>query len=272
MDCMEVKPRLLQFLEMLCSCSTKLHIIAVNDGALLLVQSSMKFEHKLGQVILTKLHRLSQYIFAGLKEMEQTSNSLLLQAENITIYHKPKPLQKSLSLTQGSTLGRSYDIFFKKFSLEPPPFMIHVDIICLESGNPDNYLIKNRAYATSKMVIEDMSEIICFGKSIVDRSSRIKLQCSCSELRRPIFRSHLLCMICSRCSNFVINHVAGLGNFTPAVLESFHERYDMDKKNLSNRKGLQLEGLLSHQYQNENSTLVTKSAPYYKFINCITYT
>ena len=63
MDCIchvmeEVKPQLLQFLEMLCLCSTKVHIIAVNDGALLLVKSSMKFEHKLGQAILTKLHRL----------------------------------------------------------------------------------------------------------------------------------------------------------------------------------------------------------------------
>ena len=266
MDCIchvteEVKRQLLQFVEMLCSCSTKVHIIAVNDGALLLVKSSMKFEYKLGQVILTKLHRLSQHIFAGLKEMEQKSNSLLLQAENITIYHKPKPLHKSHSLAQGSTLSRNHNILLKKFSLEPPPFIKHVDIICLKSGNPDHYLIKNRAYATSKVVIEDMSEIICSGKSIVDRSSRVKLQCSCSELRPPIFRSHLPCMICSRCSNFVMDHVAGLGNFTPAVLESFHEGYDMDKKCSSIRKGLQLEGMLSHQYENKDSTLVTKSAP-----------
>ena len=268
MDCIghvieEVKPQLLEFIKMLCSHSTKVHIIAVNDGALLLVKSLMKFECKLGQVILTRLHTLSQHTFAGLKEMEQKSNSLLLQAENITIYHNPKPLHKSLSLTQSSTLGRHRGIFLKKFSLEPPPFIKHVDIICLESGNPGHYLIRNRAYATSKVVIEDMSEIICSGKSIVDRSSRIRLQCSCIELRRPIYRSHLPCMICSCCSNFVMGHVAGLGNFTPAVLESFHEGYDMDKmeKCSSIRKGLQFEGMLSHQYQNKNSTLVTKSAP-----------
>ena len=256
-----MKP-LLEFLKMLCSHSTKVHIVAIDNGALLLVKSLTDFGYRLGQVILTKLHGLSQPIFAALEEMEQKSNSLLSQAENITIYHKPKPLYKSQSLTQSYRLSRNPKNLFKKFSVEPPPFIPRVDIICLES-NLDCYLKKRRECATSEMVIEDMSEIICFGKCIVDRSSRVRLQCSCNELRRPIYRSNLPCMICSCCSNFVIGYVEGLGNLTPTVLESLHEGHNKDKmkKCSSIHKGMQLEETLSCQYKNKTSTLITKSAP-----------
>ena len=254
--------KLLEFVKILCSHSTKVHIIAIGDGALLLVKSLTEFDCRLGQIILAKLHGLSQLIFTALEEMKQKSNSLLSQADNITIYHKPKPLHKSLSLTQSYRLGKNHKNLFEKLSLEPPPFIPRVDIICLES-NSDCCLKKRCACATSKMIIEDMSEIICFGKSIVDRSSRVRLQCSCNQLKRPIYRSNLPCVICSRCSNFVIGYVVGLGNLTPTVLESLHNGYDMDKmeKCSSIHKGMELEETLSCQYKNKNSTLITKSAP-----------
>ena len=158
-----MKP-LLEFLKMLCSHSTKVHIIAVDDGALLLVKSLTDFGYRLGQIILTKLHGLSQPIFAALKKMELKDNSWLSQVENITIYHKPKPLCKSLYLTQSYRLGRNHENLFKKFSLEPPPFIPRVDIICLE--NSSDHCQKKRCVCTSnEMVIEDMSEIIT-GKNL----------------------------------------------------------------------------------------------------------
>lgn len=253
----EVKPQLIQFLKILCSHSAKVHIIAVYDAALLLVKSLTKCDCKLGQVILTKLHWLSYDIFFGLQSMAQNVHS---QVENITIYYKPKPLYKSLSLTNSFTLGRDCDIFSQKC---PPPFIPNVDIICLES----NHQIPNCDYAVNKAVTEDMSEIICFGKSIAERSSRVKLQCACQELKRPIFRSNLPCTICSCCSNFVMEHVSGLSNCTPAVLEemeqSLHEEYNVEdkiEKHSRIHKQMQFEGMLSRQYNN-NSKFFTKSAP-----------
>ena len=262
----EAKPQLLRFLKMLCSYSTKVHIVAVYDAALLLINSLTEFECKLGQIILTKLHKLSECVFAGLQDMARRYNSLIFQAENITIYHKPKPLQKSLSLTRSVTLGRNHDTFFKKHLLEPPPFVPHVDIICL-GGTPECFQVKDCDYAVSKVVIEDMSEIICFRNSISKRSPRVMLQCGCNKLRPPIYRSHLPCMFCSCCSNFVIQHVAGLGTFTPFVIEemeqSLHEPYCADKmeKCSSVHKEMQLEGMLIHQYKSKKSILVMKSSP-----------
>ena len=263
----EAKPQLLRFLRMLCSHSTKVHIVAVYDAALLLINSLTEFECKLGQIILTKLQKLSECVFAGLQDMVRRHNSLLFQAENITIYHKPKPLQKPLSLTRSFTLGRNHDIFFKKHLLEPPPFVRYVDIICLAS-TPECFQVKDYDYAVSKVVVEDMSEIICFGNSISKRSPRVMLQCGCNKIRPPIYRSHLPCMISSCCSNFVLQHVAGLGTFTPFVFEemeerSLHERYCADKmeKCSSIHREMQLEGMLIHQYKSNKSTLIMKSSP-----------
>ena len=262
----KAKPQLLWFLKTLCSHSAKVHIIAVCDAALLLINSLTDFDCKLGQVIITNLHRLSQCVFAGLQNMVQKHNSLLFQAENITIYHKPKPLQKSLSLTRSFTLGRNHDMFFKKHLLEPPPFVPHVDIICL-GCTPEHCQVKDREYAASKAVIEDMSEIICFGKSISQRSCRVKLQCGCDKLRRPIYRSHLPCMICSCCSNFVIHHVTGLGTFTPFVFEEMEQSLlevssaNKKQKCSSIHKDMQIEGMLSRQCECQKPSLVTKSSP-----------
>ena len=252
----KVKPQqlLLEFLNMLCSLSTKVHIIAVSDAAHLLVKSLTRFEHKLGQVILTKLRRLSRQIFDGLQEMEQKSNSLLFQADNITIYHKPEPCQP---LMHSFSISSNQN---KKCPLEPPPFIPYVDIICLESI-PDFYQLKSRV---NKLVLEDMSEIICNGKSVADRALTVKLQCACKKLKPPIYRSHLPCTICSCCSYFVIGYIEGLPTCTPAFLEeieyNLHEHEcDVKEKRLCVHKKMQLEGMLCHQYYN-NSRFITKSA------------
>ena len=65
----EAKPQLLQFLKMLCSQASKVHIIAVHDGALLLVKSLNELEFNLGQVIFIRLLSLSSRIFTHIQEM-----------------------------------------------------------------------------------------------------------------------------------------------------------------------------------------------------------
>lgn len=220
----EVKPQLLQFIEMLCSYSTKVHIVAVNDAALLVMKlMSSKVNFSLGQVVFTRLATsLSSRIFADLRHLAEQNDSFSFHADNVTIYHHPKSCSKSLLPIRSLTFGSTSDIFSKKEMLEPPPFVTNVDIICL-GRHPNCSLMKNREYAVNKIIIEDMSEIICFGKKITDRSSRIKLQCGCRELHPPACRSHLKCTLCNCYCYFVLGCVIGLGNFTPSLLEEMQQ-------------------------------------------------
>jgi len=211
----KAKPKLLKFLNMLCAQSNKVHIVAVNDAALLLVKSLAKFNHKLGQVVFTKLLSLSTCIFDELQSMVGRDLSLLSQAENITIYHRPKSCRKTL--LRSFTVAGHHETFPKKTLLEPPPLIHKVDIICL--GNLSCSQLKIRDYSMDKVIIEDMSELISLGKTIAYRSPRIQLQCGCTKLKAPIYRSHLPCTLCSRLSYFVMGRVLGLGNFTPMFLE-----------------------------------------------------
>ena len=258
----KVKPELLKFLSLLCTQSSKVHIVAVNDAALLLVKSLAKFNHKLGQVVFTKLRSLSTRIFDELQSMVGRDLSLLSQADNITIYHRPKSCSKTL--LRSFTVAGHHETFPKKMLLEPPPLIHKVDIICL--GNLSCSQIKIRDYAMNKVIIEDMSELINLGKSVAYRSSRIQLQCGCTKLKAPIFRSHLPCTLCSKLSYFVMGRVLGLGNFTPMFLEEVsqsllesRQKEDKIKKCAEIRQNLQLEGMLNQQYQNSKS-IVTKSA------------
>lgn len=254
----EAIPQLLRFLKMLCSQASKVHIIAVHDAALLLVKTLNESEFNLGQVILTRLLSLSCSIFGYLQRMACKSESVLLQADNITIYHKPKSCNSSMFPLRSFTVASGQEILPKKLLLKPPPFVPKVDIICLGS-HPNRSLIKNREYAVNKVVIEDMSEIICFGKSVKDRSSRLRIQCGCRDLKPPTDRSHLPCKICNCYYYFVLGHVVGLGNFIPTVLEEmqqqilrqYHEKCDTHetKKCLSIYHKSQIEEIFSHQYR-----------------------
>ena len=258
----KAKPELLNFLNMLCAQSNKVHIIAVNDAALLLVKTLTKFNHKLGQVVFTKLLSLSLCIFDELQNMVNKDQSLLSQAENITIYHRPKSCTKTL--LRSFTVTGHGGMFPKKMLLKPPPLIHKVDIICI--GNLSCSQIKIRDYAMDKAIIEDMSELISLGKTIAYRSSRIQLQCGCSKLKAPIFRSHLPCTLCSRLSYFVMGRVLGLGIFTPMFLEEMSQSWlgsrqidDKIRKCAEIRQNLQLEAMLSQQHQT-SPPIVTKSA------------
>jgi len=258
----KAKPQMLKFINMLCTQYNKVHIVAVNDAALLLVKSLVKFDHKLGQVVFTKLLSLSTCIFDELQSMVGRDLSLLSQAENITIYHRPKSCSKTL--LRSFTVPGHHETFLKKTLLEPPPLIHKVDIICL--GNLSCSQLKIRDYTMDKGIIEDMSELISLGKTIAYRSSRIQLQCGCTELKAPIYRSHLPCTFCSRLSYFVMGRVLGLGNFTPMFLEEvsqslleFRQKEDKIKKCAEIHHNLQLEGMLSQQHQSATS-IITKSA------------
>ena len=251
------KPQLLQFLELLCSLASKVHIVAVHDGALLLVRTLTECRLSLGQVILTRLASLSSSIFAHLQEMTDKSESFLYQVENITIYHKPRSCRQAIFPLRSFAVENCQDIVPKKLLLEPPPPMPRVDIICLGS-HPNRNLIKNREYAANKVVVEDMSEIICFGKGIKDRSSRLRIQCGCLDLRLPIDRSRLSCKMCKCYNYFVLGHVIGLGCFMPAVFEEmqqifrdYHEKTKTDKrkKSLSLYQNPQIEEILYQQHR-----------------------
>lgn len=74
-----------------------------------------------------------------------------------------KRATQSMFLLRSFTVGSRQEILPKKLLLKPPPFVPKVDIICLES-HPNRSLIKNHQYTVHKVVIEDMSEIICSGK------------------------------------------------------------------------------------------------------------
>ena len=219
----EAKPQLLLFLEMLCSQASKVHIIAVHDGALLLVKALTECKLSLGQVILTRLANLSSSIFAHLQGMADKTESFLYQAENVTIYHKPKSCTPSVFPLRSFTARNCQDILPKKLLLEPPPLLRKVDIICL-GIHPNRSLIKNREYAVNKVVIEDMSDVICFGKGVKDRSSRLRIQCGCRDLRLPIDQTHRPCKMCNCYNHFVLGHVIGLGNFMPAFLEEMQQQ------------------------------------------------
>ena len=215
----ETKPQLLQFIEMLYLHSNKIHIVAVYDAALLVIKilsSVMNF--RLGQVVFTRLaSSLSSRIFEGLQKTGP------FNADNVTIYHQPKSCTKSLMPIRSFTFGSSGDVFSKKEMLEPPPFINGVDIICL-GKHPNSSLIKNREYAVNKVIIEDMSEIICFRKGVTERSSRVRIQCGCRELKLPrICRSRMKCTFCNCNSYFVLGCVIGLGNFTPSLLEEMQQ-------------------------------------------------
>ena len=253
----EAKPQLLQFFELLSSQAFKVHIVAVHDGALLLIKTLTECKIRIGQVILTRLASLSSSIFIHLQGMTDKSESLLYQAENITIYHKPRSCRQAIFPLRSFAVENCQDVLPKKLLLEPPPPMPRVDIICL-GNHPNRSLIKNREYAVNKVVIEDMSEIICFGKGIKDRSSRIRIQCGCLDLRLPIDRSRLSCKICKCYSYFVLGHVMGLGCFMPAVFEEmqqifkdYHEKTKTDnrKKSLSLYHNPQIEEILHQQYR-----------------------
>lgn len=220
----EVKPQLLQFIKMLRLHSTKVHIVAVNDAALLVIKLlSSEIDFCLGQVIFTRLAGLSSHIFKDLEKLANNNNSSSFNAENITIYHHPKSSSISVVPMRSLTFGSVADeIISKKILLEPPPFVANVDIICL-GRHPNSCLMKNREYAVNKVIIEDMSEIICFGRSITDRSSRIKFQCGCREPKPLICRSRLTCTLCNCCCYFVLGCVIGLGNFTPSLLEEMQQ-------------------------------------------------
>ena len=229
----KVKTQLLQFIRMLYLRSTKIHIVAVYDAALLVIKllSSAEMEFSLGQVIFTRLASLSSCIFDDLQKLADTDKSFSFQADNITIYHHPKSYSKSLLPIRSLTYGSTGEIFLKKVILEPPPFLKNVDIICL-GRHPHGSLMKNREYAVNKIIIEDMSEIICFRRSIIDRSSRIKFQCGCRELKPPTCRPRLTCTLCNCACYFVLGCVIGLGNFTPSLLEemqqSLLQKHDRD--------------------------------------------
>ena len=219
----KVKPQLLQFVRMLYSHATKVHIVAVHDAALLVMKLiSSEIEFNLGQVIFTRLASLSSSIFDDFQKLVDKDESFPFQADNVTIYHHPKSFSKSLLPIRSSTYGTNDDIFSKKTIIEPPPFFKNVDIICL-GRHQHNNLMKNREYAVNKIIIEDMSEIVCFGKSIIDRSSRIKFQCGCRELKPPVCRSRLTCTLCNCTCYFVLGCVIGLGNFTPSLLKEMQQ-------------------------------------------------
>lgn len=110
----EVKPRLLQFLTMLCSQASKVHVIAVHDGALLLVEALNHFELNLGQVIFTRLHSLSSRIFNDLHGMKDNSDSILYQADNVTIYYKPESCNSLMFPLRSFSIGSAQDITSKK--------------------------------------------------------------------------------------------------------------------------------------------------------------
>lgn len=216
----EVKPQLLQFIKMLCSQSTKVHIVAVHNAALLVIKLlSSKIEFGLGQVIFTRLASLSSRIFDNLQNL---ADKFSLHADNITIYHQPKSCSKSVLPIRSFTVGSNDDVFSKKELLDPPPFVTNVDIICL-GKHPNCSLMKNREYAVNKVIVEDMSEIICFGRSITHRSSRIKFQCGCRELKSHIYQSHPICTLCNCHCYLVLGCVIGLGNFTPALLQEMQQ-------------------------------------------------
>ena len=229
----KVKPQLLQFIRMLYLHSTKVHIVAVYDAAPLVIKlmSSAEMDFSLGQVIFTRLASLSSCIFDDLQKLADTDKSFAFQAANITIYHQPKSSSKSFLPIRSLTYGSTGEIFSKKVMLEPPPFVKNVDIICL-GRHPHGSLMKNREYAVNKIIVEDMSEIICFGRSIIDRSSRIKFQCGCREPKPPISRSRLTCTLCNCTCYFVLGCVIGLGNFTPSLLEemqlSLSQKHERD--------------------------------------------
>ena len=224
----EVKPQLLRFIEMLHLRSTKVHIVAVNDAALLVTKlMSSKLEFSLGQVVLTRMaSTLSSRIFKDLQTLATKNDSFSFHADNVTIYHHPKSCSKSFLPIRSFTVGSTGDVFSKKEIPEPPPFVTNVDIICL-GRHPNCSLMKNREYAVDKIIIEDMSEIICFGKSVTDRSSRIKIQCGCRELKSPqkppICRSRLTCTLCNCSCYLVLGSVIGLGNFTPSLLDEMQQ-------------------------------------------------
>ena len=216
----DVKPQLLQFIRMLYLHSTKVHIVAVHDAALLVIKLMLsEIEFSLGQVIFTRLANLSSCIFDDLQKLAEKDS---FHADNVTIYHHPKSCSKSFLPIRSLTFGSAGDTFSKKVMLEPPPFVKNVDIICL-GRHPHGSLMKNREYAVNKIVIEDMSEIICFERSIIDRSSRIKFQCGCRELKSPTCRPRLTCTLCNCTCYFVLGCVIGLGNFTPSLLEEMQQ-------------------------------------------------
>lgn len=219
----EVKPQLLQFIRMLSLYSTKVHIVAVHDAALLVIKLMLsKLEFSLGQVVFTRLANLSSCIFDDLQKVVEKNKSFSFHADNVTIYHQPKSSSKSLLPKRSLTFGSTGDTFSKKEMLEPPPFVENIDIICL-GRHPHGSLMKNREYAVNKIVIEDMSEIICFGRSIIGRSSRIKFQCGCRELKSPTCRPRLTCTLCNCTCYCVLGCVIGLGNFTPSLLEEMQQ-------------------------------------------------
>ena len=215
----EAKPQLLRFIEMLYLHSDKIHIVAVYDAALLVIKLlSSTMDFRLGQVVFTRLgSSLSSRIFENLQKITP------FNADNVTIYHQPKAYTKSLLPIRSFTFGSTGDVFSKKEMLEPPPFITGVDIICL-GKHPNSSLIKNREYAVNKIIIEDMSEIICFRKGITERSSRVKLQCGCRKLKPPVTcRSRMKCTFCNCDCYFVLGSVIGLGNFTPSLLEEMQQ-------------------------------------------------
>lgn len=224
----EAKPQLIQFINTLYQHSTKVHIVAVHDAALLVIKLfSSKLELSLGQVIFTRLASLSSRILESLEKLASKDESFSFHADNITIYHHPKSRSKSLPPIRSFTVGSTNDAFSKKIIPEPPPFIKNVDIICLGS-HPNCSLMKNREYAINKVIIEDMSEIICFGRNIMNRSSRIKCQCGCRELKPPITQSWI-CTLCNCHCYFVLGCVIGLGNFTPSLLEEIQRSKMLQK-------------------------------------------
>jgi len=225
----EVKPQLLQFIKMLCAQSIKVHIVAVHNAALLVIKLiSSKLEFSLGQVVFTRLADISSRIFDDLQNLAADKHTFHI--DNMTIYYQPKSLSKSVMPIRSFTIGSNDDVFSKKEILEPPPFMTNADIICL-GRHQKHSLMKTREYAVNKVIIEDMSEIICFGRNITHRSSRIKFQCGCREIKPPLlkmYQSHPICTLCNYHCCFVLGCAIGLGNFTPALLEEM--RHSMSQK------------------------------------------
>ena len=239
----KAKPRLLQFLTMLCSRASKVHVIAVHDGALLLVKALNGFELTLGQVIFTRLHSLSSRILNILQGMKDNSDAILYQVDNITIYYKPKSCNSLIFPLRSFSVGSAQDMIPKKVMLNPPHSIPNVDIIYLGTHR-DRSLIKNREYAVNKVVIEDMSEIISLGKGIKDRPYRIRIQCGCKDLKLPTeLSSHIQCKMCKCYCYFVLGRVIGLGNLKPEEMQQYHEHSDTDET----KRCLSIHQLPTHQ-------------------------
>ena len=204
-----------EFLEIMCECARKVHIIAHSAANLLFTRSAtiistflMQHRGKIGQLICAHADvkvDAFQHAFRGTERIPGIEQMV----DNVTIYYHQ--CDKALWLSGDSIIGTGNRLGKQdKERLSNEIKLDNVDIgekdISKESslGFFSGLSFKHNVYAENPLILEDMSEIINEGLKAYQRKN-IRVLCKCGKFKSHDLTVNPSCQACKTQYNFVIH-------------------------------------------------------------------